>query len=183
MSPGSYSATSSAGVALSDGSGSLADVDGCPAASADAPMAPETNAFLFREFSDTTQKLQESHSALEQRVALLCAELNEKSHILERNNKTPEGLEENILVSGGCRQGAERVVKSPMTLSASLRECVISERRGAEIAPLFFPLADSTSSDKRASITKRALPLDLRPVRGDGMSFAIALSNVVGVEV
>ena len=145
MSSGSYSATSSAGVALPDGSGSLADLDCRPAASADAPLFPETLVFLFREFSDTTRKVQEAYSH-----------------------------------SRG--QGAERVVKSPLTLSAPRRECVISEQSGAEIAPLFFHVAESTSSDKRASTTKRALPLDLWPVRGDGMSFAIALSNAVGVE-
>ena len=145
MSSGSYSTTSSAGVALSDGSGLLAGLDCCPAASADPPMFPETLVFLFREFSDTTRKAQESYS--------------------HRRG-----------------QGAERVVKSPLALSPPGRKCVITEQSGAEIAPLFVHVADSISSDKRASITKRALPLDLWPVRRDGMSFAIALSNAVGVE-
>lgn len=92
----------------------------------DGPVTPEKLALLFQEFSKTTQRLQESHGALERRVAELHAELNEKNRQLERKKRL-EGL--GLMVAGVAHE-----IRNPLGSISLYLDCLGDEVRADEVS-------------------------------------------------
>ncbi len=85
-------------------------------------ISPEQLAELFAEFSQTTQRLQESHSVLQQRVVSLRNELAEKNLQLERKKRL-EGL--GLMVAGVAHE-----IRNPLGSIALYLDSLVQEVRG-----------------------------------------------------
>ncbi len=90
-------------------------------------LSPEQLAGLFKEFSRTTLRLQDSHRALEARLAELRRELAEKNLLLERKKRL-ESL--GLMVAGAAHE-----IRNPLGSISLYLDCLSEEVRGGASKP------------------------------------------------
>ncbi|MBI4584297.1 MAG: hypothetical protein HY717_09780 [Planctomycetes bacterium] len=93
----------------------------------ESALSPEQLAGLFEEFSRTTLRLQESHRALEARLASLRRELAEKNLLLERKKRL-ESL--GLMVAGAAHE-----IRNPLGSISLYLDCLSEEVRGEASRP------------------------------------------------